>query len=72
MIEAMEFIAEAMEAAEREVEEEEATEKGDGVACVDCVETLEEDERSDEGECCKGDIVERVDAVKLLVIAHLQ
>lgn len=29
MIEAMEFIAEAMEAAEREVEEEEATEKGE-------------------------------------------
>lgn len=56
----------------REVEEvdtsedcEESAEKGDGVACVDGVEAPEEDERSDEGECCERNIIERVDTVKM-------
>jgi hypothetical protein len=44
---------------------EESAKKGDRVACVDGVEAPEEDERSDEGECCECNIVERVDTVKM-------
>ncbi len=44
---------------------QESAEKGDGVACVDGVEAPEEDERSDEGECCERNIIERVDTVKM-------
>lgn len=44
---------------------EESAEKRDGVACVNGVEAPEQDERSDEGKCCKCNVVERVDTVRM-------
>lgn len=46
----------------------EAAEEGDGVACVDGVEALEEEEGSDEGECREGHVVQGIDAAEKLVL----
>jgi hypothetical protein len=44
---------------------EESAEKGNCVACIDGIEAPEEDERSDEGECCECNVVERIDTVRM-------
>lgn len=59
------IFAREVEQVDTSKDSEESAEKGNRIACVDGIETPEEDERSDEGECGERDVVERVDTVRL-------
>lgn len=65
---AVRVLARQIEKVDTGEDREEAAEERDGVACVDGVETLEEQERGDEGECREGHVVQGIDAAEKLVL----